>query len=128
MQEVWLSFIYEFIEPPWGRDTEGRRGLQCDCCSKIFARKKSVVVFLRPNRFPLFCKDCYRKAAPERDFGPQFVLTVRMGGYGDTRALHPGKDNRAAIKLVLQIIDWYTATAPAFALGYLIPSDLSEIQ
>jgi hypothetical protein len=132
MQAVWLSFVHEFIEPPGKRDTKGRRGLRCDCCSKIFADKKSVVVFLRPNRFPLFCKDCYREAAPERDFGPQFVLTVRMGcfqaGDDNTRALHPGKNNRAAIKLVLQIIDWYTATAPAFGLGYLIPSDVSGIQ
>jgi hypothetical protein len=91
-----------------------------------------MVVFLRPNRFPLFCKDCYRKAAPERDFGLQFVLTVRMGcvprSDGNKMKLHPGKDHRAVIKLVLQIIDWYTATAPAFGLGYLIPSDVSKIQ
>jgi hypothetical protein len=132
MQKVWMSFIYEFIEPPGKKDNKGRRGLRCDCCSKIFAYKKSVVVFLRPNRFPLFCKDCYRQAAPECDFGLQFVLTVRIGHFQSddvtTTALHPGKDNLAAIKPVLQIIDWYTATAPAFGLGHLIPSDVSEIQ
>jgi hypothetical protein len=127
MQEVWLSFIHEFIEPPAKRYIRGWYRLQCDCCSKNFEPDKSVVVFLRPNKFPLFCEDCYRRTAPQRDLGFSFVCTIPLE-YNYNLSLNQAMIDRAVIKAVLEIVAWYSATAPAYGLGHTMPSDTTEIQ
>jgi hypothetical protein len=127
MQKVCLSWIHEFIGPPAKRD----RGLQCDGRSESLERQESVVVFLQPNRFPLFCDECYKRAAPQRDLGPLFVFTIRLAHdvvYVDGDfVLREGMDP-TTVKAVLEIIAWYSATAPAYGLGWMVPSDTAKIQ
>jgi hypothetical protein len=129
MHEVWYSCIYQFIGPPTKRDSKGRAGFQPDCCSKQFWRKQRVVVFLQPNGFPLFCDKCYERAGPQTDSGPLFMFTVRLGyTIGIDRARLLETVGRTLVRAVLEIIAWYLATAPAYGLGWMVPSDIREIQ
>ncbi|KAM0693988.1 hypothetical protein Q7P36_006114 [Cladosporium allicinum] len=143
IQAIWLSFLRKFIEPPAARDIDdGHSGLQCSfcgcrCCRDCLGycpcarcagncRLESVVVLLQPDGFPLFCKDCYRKAASQRGSSPSFVLTFQFRLIQSPGRRLPPNGNTA--KAVSDLIAWYSATAPAFGLGYLIPSDVAEIQ
>jgi hypothetical protein len=147
VQDVWLSFLRKFVEPPASRDMDdGHADLQCSCCgcsccylcrdyhtmsagcgSKC--RLESVVVLLQPDGFPLFCKDCYRKAESQHGSSPSFILTIPFRSERSVQSL--GKrlpPNGGTVRAVSDLIAWYSATAPAFGLGYLIPSDIAEIQ
>jgi hypothetical protein len=147
IQDVWLSFLRRFIEPPASRDMDdGHAELQCSCCGcsccyscrdyhkwsqscSSNCRLKSVVALLQPDGFPLFCKDCYRKAESQRGSSPSFVLTIPFRSERSVQSL--GKmlpSNEGTVRAVSDLIAWYSATAPAFGLGYLIPSDIAEIQ
>ena len=133
MKEVWISFIFQFIEPPANRDSGHYRNLQCDHCGRNQCSRKyvqTVIVFLRSDRFPLFCEDCYRRTAPQRDLGNLFVFTIRPGQEGFDRNVHPPEDieNRGIVKAISEIIAWYLATAPAYGLGHTVPSDMTVIQ
>ena len=145
-QAVWMSFLRRFIEPPAARDTDGgHSGFQCSCCgcSCCFqcrdyhdgsgrcaskCRLTSVVVLLQPDGFPLFCKDCYRKAASQPGSSPSFVLTIQFRFERPIQPLGKRLPHLGTVKAVSDLIAWYTATAPAFGLGYLIPSDIAAIQ
>lgn len=147
VQDVWLSFLRRFIEPPASRDMDdGHAELQCSCCGcsccyrcrdyhtmsercgRSKCRLESVVVLLQPDGFPLFCKDCYRKAASQPGSSPSFVLTIQFRFERPIQPLGKRLPHLGTVKAVSDLIAWYTATAPAFGLGYLIPSDIAAIQ
>ena len=146
-QANWLSFLRTFVEPLASQDTDDHSGLQCSCCGccccgcncvvcdLYFDEGKrcceSIVVSLQPNGFPMHCKGCYRQSAFLHGLSPSFVLTIQF----EPPVALPDKDpppnpppNRGIVKAVSETIAWYSHTASAFGLGYLIPSDVKAIQ
>jgi hypothetical protein len=127
MQAVWLDFLRSFITiPAWRRGDEYR----CGGCNRYLVLYESVVVVLRCDDLLTYCESCYEQAT-QRMLGSSCVLTiqfqpevfVRMGEEPQST-----KRNRGIVKSVSKLIAWYSDTAPAFGLGYLIPSDTAEIQ
>ena len=89
-----------------------------------------MVVVLRCDDLLTYCENCYNQAT-QRTLEPSCVLTIQLepevfGSNGGER--HHVRRNRGIMKSVSTIINWYSDTAPAFGLGYLIPSDTAEIQ
>jgi hypothetical protein len=134
MQAVWLNFLGSFITTPaWRADSRANKD-QCGGCSAYPKRHpKSMIVNLRCDDLLMYCEGCYDQAA-QRTLGPSCVLSIQLepevfaqfveeDGHVNSMPI-----NRGIVKSVSKLIAWYSDTAPAFGLGYLIPSDTAEIQ
>lgn len=88
-----------------------------------------MVVVLRCDDLLTYCESCYDQAT-QSTLGPSCVLTIPLRRNLFAQISEEGQPmrNRGIIKAVTKIIAWYCDTAPAFGLGYLIPSDTAEIQ
>lgn len=130
VQAVWLSFLRSFIEPTATRDIKDNSELRCGCCGESINDFEGVVVILQPDEFPLFCKSCYERTAPQHDLGLSFVFTIQFQPEIDLFGLEPdpGTRDRGVVQAVSTIIAWYSATAQAYGLCHTVPSDISTIQ
>jgi len=140
IQQVRLSFLDSFVQPDPARDSEDRSRYRYEygCCGERINAHEDVVVILQPDEFPLFCKGCYRRTAPQRGSGPSFTFTIQLQiasddpwDYCDDNVLAVADsrtETRGIAHAVSTIIAWYSATAPAYGLGHTIPSDMKAIQ
>lgn len=130
MQAVWLDFLRSFITPPaWRADSQDSRD-QCSGCSRSLSPFESIVVVLRCDDLLTYCESCYNQAT-QRTLGPYCVLNIQLYPEVFTpigEKACPTRRNHGIVKSVSELIAWYCDTAPAFGLGYLIPSDTAEIQ
>jgi hypothetical protein len=132
MQAVWLDFLRSFLTTPAWRANSPSDDDHCSGCSTYLERRKSRIVVLRCDDLLTYCESCYGQAA-QRTLGPSCVLTIR---FEPKVFAHRYKDghintmpmNRGIVKSVSELLAWYSDTAPAFGLGYLIPPDTAEIQ
>jgi hypothetical protein len=130
MQDVWLDFLGSFLTTPAWRANSPSDDDHCSGCSTYLERRKNRIVVLRCDDLLTYCESCYDQAA-QRTLGPSCVLTIQFEPEVfsfDIGEAHPIKRNRGIVKSVSRLIAWYSDTAPAFGLGYLIPSDTAEIQ
>jgi hypothetical protein len=127
MQVVWLDFLASFITTPAWRTDRRAKKHQCGGCSRFLKRSKSMIVVLRCDDLLTYCEGCYDQAV-QRTLGPSCVLTITLEPELIAHTFRTTPMKRGIVKSVSKLIAWYSDTAPAFGLGYLIPSDTAEIQ
>jgi hypothetical protein len=129
VQDIWFSFLKPFIKPPRWRNAGCHDRDQCDCCGRSSEDLGAFVVSLRSDEFVTTCAGCYKAAAPPTHGSKlSFVFAIWLQPSMYEPSSEARLVDRGVVKAVSEIIAWYSDTAPAFGLGYLIPSDIAEIQ
>jgi len=124
----WQTFIASFLVPPAWRAGHDPGGSSCECCSNPIHWDDSVLVFLWSDSFPTFCEACHKKAPPPPGLKPSHMFAIKMEYELHLPSSVRLRENRSVVDAIVEVISWYSDTAPAFGLGYLIPSDTAEIQ
>jgi hypothetical protein len=129
LQAAWETFIASFIGSPTWQAASNHLKDWCECCKNTISWNESVVVSLRSDRFAAFCEACHEAAAPPLGLEQQsYVFTVRMKHASNLPSTVGSRENRSTVDAIAKIISWYSDTAPAFGLEYMIPPDIMEIQ
>jgi hypothetical protein len=124
LQDIWLAFLRSFIQPPKWRITGCR-----DCRSRLCEDLGRVIVSLRSDGFVTTCEDCYKAAAPPTHASKaSFVFAIWLQSRTSKGPSEARLVARGVVKAISETVAWYSDTAPAFGLGYLIPPDIAEIQ